>query len=264
MFRGLRDSLVINAVINLFFLLSTTYAFACSCWYSIPTFCGSVNHQSTILRVVIKDTLKWPYEDFALENHLLTVKVIDFLNRPFDLNGDATLNVIDGILDQCGGYLDRYRLNDTVLVTGRLDTNHISSSNGQRLRILSWNYCRTPDILYKNGILYGPVAPGIDTLAYDEFVINLESCLELVKVDLIDTEDIQCYPNPVEDIITVQSAQSAIRSVDVMDLSGRLLLHTTVAANTHQLFVGDLPPGVYIIRAETTNKHTMVRKIVVI
>jgi hypothetical protein len=65
------------------------------------------------------------------------------------------------------------------------------------------------------------------------------------------------YPNPVKDIVHIQSS-ATIEQVAIYDMSGRMLRQVQM---TNDIPVQDLARGVYVIKIET-KKGIEVRKIV--
>ncbi len=68
------------------------------------------------------------------------------------------------------------------------------------------------------------------------------------------------YPNPVDDILNIQS-ESEIVSAGLFDISGRLLLTIQVGDDNCVLNLGSLPKGIYMIRI-TTLSGTLTEKII--
>jgi hypothetical protein len=68
------------------------------------------------------------------------------------------------------------------------------------------------------------------------------------------------YPNPVDDILNIQS-ESEIVSVSLFDFYGRLLLTIQAGNDNCVLYLGSFPKGMYIIRIATIGK-TITEKII--
>ncbi|MBN8622836.1 MAG: T9SS type A sorting domain-containing protein [Flavobacteriales bacterium] len=60
------------------------------------------------------------------------------------------------------------------------------------------------------------------------------------------------YPNPVVDVLNVESASKVI-SLSVYDLSGKAVSSHTLNAVKSQVNLSKLAPGVYIVNIETEN-----------
>lgn len=62
------------------------------------------------------------------------------------------------------------------------------------------------------------------------------------------------YPNPAKDIITIEAygCEVRIESMEILDLWGRLLT-TVTPTKDHQVNLGDLAQGVYLVKVKLTN-----------
>ncbi|MDP4224352.1 MAG: T9SS type A sorting domain-containing protein, partial [Bacteroidota bacterium] len=56
------------------------------------------------------------------------------------------------------------------------------------------------------------------------------------------------YPNPVSDILNIENGKQII-SIELFDISGRLLLSGKVNSKVFELDMGRYPRGIYFIRA---------------
>lgn len=74
--------------------------------------------------------------------------------------------------------------------------------------------------------------------------------------NVIATEDVYVYPNPVKDVVNIETT-SENPKVNLYDITGRLLL----TQNGNQVNVASLPSGVYILKI-TENKKDFVKRIV--
>ncbi len=63
-------------------------------------------------------------------------------------------------------------------------------------------------------------------------------------INISDTE-INFYPNPVKDLLTIELNQSLDFQVDILDVNGRVILSQK---NTNSLYLGDQTPGIYFIQ----------------
>ena len=61
---------------------------------------------------------------------------------------------------------------------------------------------------------------------------------------------LKLYPNPTQDIITIsfdlQENQTGF-SIQIIDLTGKTVKQTNSSANSIELYVGDLPEGIYTV-----------------
>ena len=78
-----------------------------------------------------------------------------------------------------------------------------------------------------------------------------------MDIDEPDAADIRLYPNPVQDELTVQTAEGKpLRSVEVTDVNGRKLYQIQVTGSLVTVPTDVLAPGVYFVRVGgTTASH---------
>lgn len=61
--------------------------------------------------------------------------------------------------------------------------------------------------------------------------------------------DVNIYPNPTSGLVTIDTKNQLIESVDVMDLMGRTLVHIETKSNT--IDISSLPAGTYVLNITT-------------
>ena len=66
----------------------------------------------------------------------------------------------------------------------------------------------------------------------------------------IEIASIQLYPNPVKDVLTIESGELTINNISIHDISGRAV-ETWTAASLQTINVSSLPQGVYFLKIET-------------
>lgn len=77
---------------------------------------------------------------------------------------------------------------------------------------------------------------------------STEIVSERLNIDDVNRNDIQIYPNPVKDILTIKGT-SLIQSISMYTLSGQLLLEQR--ENTNELDLSPLKDGIYILKLKT-------------
>ena len=96
---------------------------------------------------------------------------------------------------------------------------------------------------------------------------NFPSCLDLSTVStraLQAEADVRIFPNPAESFVTVAIGEGADARVVLMDVQGRVLHSESFnAAQSHQLNIAHLSPGIYLIHIQQGNRikqHKLVKK----
>ena len=85
------------------------------------------------------------------------------------------------------------------------------------------------------------------------------NCSNDAVVTIIATAEIQIYPNPVKDELRIKNDELRIKSVEILDLSGKTLL--SQSSNLSQINVATLASGIYFVKI-TTDKGIVTRKFV--
>lgn len=86
-------------------------------------------------------------------------------------------------------------------------------------------------------------AAGGDALLFDDIYIGTG-----VGIEDVDNVNVSVYPNPANDVLNIEG--EGIQQIELMDLSGRTVLHTF---NTGSLNISNLANGVYMVRVITNN-----------
>ncbi len=74
-----------------------------------------------------------------------------------------------------------------------------------------------------------------------------------------DKSNVLVYPNPSRGMVSIEG--QSIKSVSIMDLSGKTVYKKTVTGNKTRLDVSNLPKSVYFIRIEA-EKEVRVKKLI--
>lgn len=80
--------------------------------------------------------------------------------------------------------------------------------------------------------------------------------------EISDDNSIQLFPNPSNDFITVISKQSVMNSIDVYDVTGRVVLSEKIKLNTEKLNLNSFSSGIYFIKVQLEDGSITVRKFV--
>ncbi len=80
------------------------------------------------------------------------------------------------------------------------------------------------------------------------------------KDNLLETV-VNVYPNPAQSKITIEGNQHQIDSFEIFDLSGRkMMAGTEINSNRFTVDVGQLLPGIYILKLSSTNGENIILK----
>lgn len=84
---------------------------------------------------------------------------------------------------------------------------------------------------------------------------------ELMQVEETDKLDINIYPNPVKDKLTIENSDFKITSIKVMDTNGKVVIRHTVSGKRHEIDLAHLPDGVYFVSFEQNGKILKTEKV---
>ena len=118
------------------------------------------------------------------------------------------------------------------------------SPNGKGMWAGAMNYGKHYGGMWHRGI----TAPVFTTTSITAMSVN-------------DAADILVYPNPVSNVVTVES-ESTIVSVELLTITGTTILQQPVGATSCSLSVATLPKGIYIVRANLGDTQVYNRLIV--
>jgi hypothetical protein len=83
----------------------------------------------------------------------------------------------------------------------------------------------------------------------------------MVNTNEILSDEITIYPNPVDDIIQIESS-TVLDLIELRSLTGQLLLSNEVSHRSGRLSLGQLLPGSYLLRVISTDKRSYQQLIV--
>jgi hypothetical protein len=92
-----------------------------------------------------------------------------------------------------------------------------------------------------------------------QYVLNVDACTGLSKN--ATSENIMVYPNPASDVVNVVLSSGAISSIQVVDVTGRLVLSSNGSGNTAAIDLQSLSNGVYYVKVSTGNSTDMIKVI---
>ncbi len=94
------------------------------------------------------------------------------------------------------------------------------------------------------------------------------SCNQLLKtmaveVDEISKAEIEIFPNPAHEVLTIQFKDAGIYSVEIKDMLGRVLYSENGLSIQRQIALEGFKTGMYIVKMVDSENKTSIRKIVV-
>lgn len=77
----------------------------------------------------------------------------------------------------------------------------------------------------------------------------------------IENSDIQIYPNPFTDELTIQTSGNREYSVELTTITGRTVYQSKMEGNSHRINLSELSSGIYLVQMKSDNIVT-VRKVI--
>ncbi len=186
----------------------------------------------------------------------------------------GTDTVLYTLTNACGSVADMKAISvDTPLSAGILSASD-SVCMGHAITITStsaggvWSSGNVLDTITTAGVFYG-IASGQDTVIYTvsnacgtdtaQKVITIVNCNEGVYNQGNYANQVMLYPNPTEDILHI-SALFDIASVQVYDMTGRLLLSADNKGRSAMVRLAQFADGVYLLHINNTYSIKVIKQ----
>jgi uncharacterized delta-60 repeat protein len=222
---------------------------------------NAVGGYSSYFDVILGPDNKW----YACGTSSSGFMVRDFLtsrinsNGTLDLTWAGTGNVVTSLGDSfddangiglqsdgkiiCGG-LTAQSGNDMGVVRYQNDNGIVFITGCTNSDACNYN----PDANANDGSCFfvgDPCDDGLATTENDAYNANCE-CQGVSSIEENDAFNVGIYPNPASHTIAISSHLTGVAKMQIIDLTGRVVLEGRVNLNTSQeIFVGNLPAGIY-------------------
>ena len=112
-----------------------------------------------------------------------------------------------------------------------------------------------------------PTATGTGALANNanaRWVMTITGQSAVLGVtEVINSQDLQIYPNPVKDIVRFRFSNNLkSEGIDVYDMNGRIIISVQNNKNVNELNMSSYPKGNYILKVKTDDGKIYVQKII--
>ena len=106
------------------------------------------------------------------------------------------------------------------------------------------------------------------TIVTDQYTVGSSMVIDAlqfeyppVNVEKVEINSTKVYPNPCNEILTV-SSENPIESVQILNMTGKLVLEKRKLGKNSTLHLQDLPSGMYIVRIndEKSSRHQKIMK----
>jgi hypothetical protein len=97
--------------------------------------------------------------------------------------------------------------------------------------------------------------PGFDhQLGIDDLSVTPRSTATGAAKIFGEKSDISVYPNPVKEVLNVESKKDEASSMEIFDMTGRRIQTRLLDADNTEVNVASLPKGIYMIRVQGSGK----------
>lgn len=105
---------------------------------------------------------------------------------------------------------------------------------------------------------------------YFDLIRNLQSCYsanslrkKTTNVVSIDSQNsnVQIYPNPFKNKVSINGGNQQIETVEIYSISGSLIKKQNIAETSHEFELSELKTGMYFLKINTSEKESIIVKI---
>lgn len=189
-----------------------------------------INSQECYLKLTYSGT-GISYDEATLNYHFSSV-ILTTINPDFDYDNDSVLNKFEDLN------------NDTILNNEDTDLDGVlnfrdADDDGDGILTINEDY-------NLNG------TPSDDDTNTNGIPDYLDNTIVLGSESFISKKDIQLFPNPVQDYLTISTLNPDYKSVEILDLSGKVLAIKN--ENTSSLDFSGFESGVYFVKINWIDK----------
>jgi hypothetical protein len=158
-------------------------------------------------------------------------------------------------LPAVGGFTDRTDIckGESATLTGTGAVNYQWASNSiyvqTAVAIVSPNTTTTYT-------LTGTNANGCT--AVTTVVQNVQDCVGLQEITTTGS-GVKVFPNPTGGLVNIEFTNGGVKSVEVLDITGRIILNVPVTAGNSQVDISNLSNGIYYVRIQTKDAVEVVK-----
>ena len=85
------------------------------------------------------------------------------------------------------------------------------------------------------------------------FTQSVTTCVGITEISA-DARSFGLYPNPATNAVTLEFNNNSVKNISLLDLTGRVVLNTSVSDEKTTLNISNLAKGIYYVRIQTNNK----------
>jgi hypothetical protein len=143
---------------------------------------------------------------------------------------------------------------DNQLKNGGTHVTHTFAGNTKKVWNFNWT-SPTTDIGAVKFYVASIAANGTGSTGGDQVVNTSSNNFSVLSLKKEQQLDFVMYPNPSSDNLNIQLPSGILKAtIELFDLSGRLLLNSTVTTQNKSVNVADLSTGVYLVKIQSEGK----------
>lgn len=227
-----------KGLITTFFFLAIIFATnlqACSCGHYEKIFCKNVNVNSIVVQAFVTERLNMSQMNIQIIKDFTH----EYAGESIIVKGQDGLN--------CGEWLDNFQLGDTVIFA------LLSYASSDSTIWYLDGACGIHFLHFRNGMIQGQIYSDSISQTIEWFESNFMTCMDLqVKVDDINLNNIEVYPNPTSKILNIKS-EYQIEKVEIYSVDGiKTEFSETESATELIINLEGIRSGMYMIIIQTT------------
>ena len=135
---------------------------------------------------------------------------------------------------------------------------------------------------YANGSKWGNYSAGIDPSKPADYVLKFYQinnagseigtplhviCRYTAESSAVDnlgqTSDVSIYPNPADDVLTIDNSAAQVTGIKIYDMTGKLVKQSDISNYTQAIDISDLNPGIFLVSLSGDKKIISQQKLIV-
>ena len=167
-------------------------------------------------------------------------------------------NDITGLID----FSNNTALNRLV-VNGNINMVGINLANGNNSSLTDADFTSNPMLscLQVDSIAVAQAQETAGNWLKDGNTNYSVDCFTTLGAPQINENAFTMYPNPVQDVLTIDWVQQEDASVKIYDARGILVFERSIQSGTNEIVTSGLPTGIYFVKIKTS-EGTLSRKLI--
>ena len=218
------------------------------------------------IRMLLKNNLGFVYgiyesSLFAIDNTASNgTPIVKILNREFIESGFLNVDSINLQLLIADPEKDSVTINLFYSKDYGINYKWIDSFKESTQIDTVYRMVKLKDLPKDNIVLMAEIRDNVSDMADSTFWFhNFKGTTSAKRVS--ENSDIQIYPNPFDDELTIQTSGNREYSVELTTVTGRTVYQSKMEGNSHRINLSELSSGIYLVQMKSDN-IVSVRKVI--